>query len=303
MSSPSPTPDKLYKPITAKTLSERQQQALRTYLSVRFKGVVSHTTALDLFRVERPERLLNDHQLHITVSKRHLRRQQFGPDSPDIAMHQWKDLTAEHAIMLSAGLRVLSPEATWGLLAPGLRIDELTEVAESLIRHGHATEASLEEFLTSQRFPGKAKCRASLALVVTGSDSPKETQLRLCLYSYGLDRFEVNYRVPDILSDQGGDITLDLADCELKIGIEYAGDQHRTEQRQWRRDLQKHRLLESMGWMILQVTQLDLANPINRERLAMRIASARAQRAGHPLMLSTQIPWEMLADRRRHSLR
>ncbi|KFJ02293.1 hypothetical protein THER5_0467 [Bifidobacterium thermacidophilum subsp. thermacidophilum] len=189
------------------------------------------------------------------------------------------------------------------MLAPSLRIDELTEVAESLIRHGHATEASLEEFLTSQRFPGKAKCRASLALVVTGSDSPKETQLRLCLYSYGLERFEVNYRVPDILSDQGGDITLDLADCELKIGIEYAGDQHRTEQRQWRRDLQKHRLLESMGWMILQVTQLDLANPINRERLAMRIASARAQRAGHPLMLSTQIPWEMLADRRRHSLR
>ena len=113
----------------------------------------------------------------------------------------------------------------------------------------------------------------------------------------------MNYRGPDILSDQGGDITLDLTDCELKIGIEYAGDQHRTEQRQWRRDLQKHRLLESMGWMILQVTQLDLANPINRERLAMRIASARAQRAGHPLMLSTQIPWEMLADRRRHSLR
>lgn len=127
-------------------------------MSVRFKGVVSHTTALDLFRVERPERLLNDHQLHITVSKRHLRRQQFGTDSPDIAMHQWKDLTAEHIVMLSAGLRVLSPEATWGLLAPGLRIDELTEVAESLIRHGHATKASLEEFLTSQRFPGKAKC-------------------------------------------------------------------------------------------------------------------------------------------------
>lgn len=292
-----------YKPITETTLSERKQQALQACLSVQFKGVVSHTTALDLLRVERPERLRSDNQLHITVSKRQLRRQRFDPDGQHVAMHQWKDLATEHTIVLSAGFRVLTPEATWGLMASSLQIDELTEVAESLIRHGHATQASLEDFLTSERFPGKAKCRAALTLVVAGSDSPKETQLRLCLYSHGLNRFEVNYRVPDILSEQGGNVALDLADPELKIGIEYAGDHHRTEQRQWRRDQQKHALLESMGWMILQVSQLDLENPINRGRLAMCVATARALRAGHPLTLSTPISWEMLADRRRYTFR
>ena len=87
-------------------------------------------------------------------------------------------------------------------------------------------------------------------------DSPKETELRLCLLSYGLSGFAVGYVVSGISFENGAAVTLDLADPELKIGIEYDGDHHRTDKMQWRRDVWKRRQLESMGWTIVAVTQL-----------------------------------------------
>lgn len=66
--------------------------------------VSAHHSPLDLLQVERPERLDNDHRLHITVSKRHLLRQRFDLDGQNAVMHQWKDLAADIPGVISSDL-------------------------------------------------------------------------------------------------------------------------------------------------------------------------------------------------------
>ncbi|UUT35784.1 hypothetical protein [Microbacterium elymi] len=54
---------------------------------------------------------------------------------------------------------------------------------------------------------------------------------------------------------------VDLAYPDLKIAIEYEGDQHREDRTQWRKDLARRRRLEALGWVYLAVTQADLDDP------------------------------------------
>ena len=113
----------------------------------------------------------------------------------------------------------------------------------------------------------------------------------MCLLSYGLSGFAVGYVVSGISFENGAAVTLDLADSELKIGIEYDGDHHRTDKMQWRRDVWKRRQLESMGWTIVAVTQLDLSDEPHRAALAMNVAMIRARKSGHPVALHTPVSW------------
>lgn len=287
-----------YKPITGQTLAERQQRTWQACRHLDFTGAISHVTALDFWRVERPERFIDTESIHITVRDDKHRKQPV----PGTRIHMWNRLSDRHIRTTQDGLHVLGPEATWALMAQSLHIDELVEVAESLIRHRHTTKQRLHEFVETESFLGKKRCRLALVLAVPGSDSPKETQLRLCLHAFGLRHFAVNYRVPGMASEHGGAVTLDLADPELLIGIEYEGDHHRTDKLQWRRDISKRRQLEAAGWTIMRVTQLDLSTDMRRAGLAFSVAMLRARKTGQPVSLSTPIPWHQLADRRKHLL-
>lgn len=188
-------------------------------------------------------------------------------------------------------------------MAKGTQVDGLTELGESMIRHGRTTESKLRDFVEHETFQCKAKCYDALTLMDSRSDSPKETQTRLCLYSFGLWGFTSNYTVPGIAFDNGAAITLDLADPELLIGIEYDGDHHRTDRTQWRRDAWKRRQLESMGWTVVSVTQLDLSDEPHRAAFAMNIAAIRARKLGRPIALSTPLPWRKVAYRMRRMQR
>lgn len=62
---------------------------------------------------------------------------------------------------------------------------------------------------------------------------------------------------------------VDLAFEEYRLVVEYQGDHHRTDQAQWRRDVQRRAELEALGYRVLEVTALDLSDP---RALAERIA-------------------------------
>ena len=68
---------------------------------------------------------------------------------------------------------------------------------------------------------------------------------------------------------------VDLAYPEAKVAIEYEGDGHRTSQEQWRRDIQRQRELEALGWIVMRLTQVDLDDP---DALITRVRSALASR-------------------------
>ena len=295
-----------YKPLAAQSLGERQQRIWRTCRMLQDKGnlygAVSHESAIAFLGVEIPESCSSsdwysdrDPVVRVTVSDKTCRRRSFRA----VQSHVWGGLLPEHVRYTRDGIAILAPEPAWALMAGSLQVDALAELGESMIRHGRTSKEGLRDFLKETAIRHRDKCDDALCLMESGSDSPKETQLRLCLYSYGLERFVVNYVVPNATFDSGSPMTLDLADPELLIGVEYDGDHHRTDRNQWRRDAWKRRQLESMGWTIVSVTQLDLSDEAHRGALAMSVAMIRARKSGCPVALNTPLSWHDLADRRR----
>lgn len=273
-----------YKPLEAQSIAQRQQEVWNVCRALKDRnelyGVLTRNSAIAMWGV--PDPSMDSARtadgvpvVHVVVQTARNRRKGI----PGVVAHVWKGLSEEHICHTQDGIDVLAPEPTWA------------SMAESQMRHGRTTKEKLAVFLEGNSFRGRRKCQLALLLVESGSDSPKETELRLCLLSYGLSGFAVGYVVSGISFENGAAVTLDLADPELKIGIEYDGDHHRTDKMQWRRDVWKRRQLESMGWTIVAVTQLDLSDEPHRAALAMNVAMIRARKSGHPVALHTPVSW------------
>ncbi|MFS2242269.1 endonuclease domain-containing protein [Microbacterium sp. OR16] len=121
-------------------------------------------------------------------------------------------------------------------------------------------------------FTGRDTVRTALALARDGVESPKETETRLMLVRHGLPEPHVQH---DVFDGHRRIARVDLAYPEAKIAIEYEGDGHRTSQEQWRRDIQRQRELEALGWIVMRLTQVDLDDP---DALITRVRSALASR-------------------------
>jgi very-short-patch-repair endonuclease len=69
---------------------------------------------------------------------------------------------------------------------------------------------------------------------------------------------------------------VDLAYPLLRIAIEFEGDQHRTDPRQWQRDIEKHERLADLGWRVIRVSREHVfADP---ESIVRRVRGAIAAR-------------------------
>jgi len=69
---------------------------------------------------------------------------------------------------------------------------------------------------------------------------------------------------------------VDLAYPHLRIAIEYEGDQHRTDPRQWQRDIEKHELLADLGWRVIRFSRDHVFS--DPESIARRVRAAIAAR-------------------------
>ena len=98
-------------------------------------------------------------------------------------------------------------------------------------------------------------------------DAPKETWLRLLLIDAGLPTpttqipVHENWRLVGVL-DMGWD--------KYKVAVEYDGDHHRTNRRQYAKDQWRLRKLEALGWVVLRVIADDgPADVVHRVRAAL----------------------------------
>ena len=99
--------------------------------------------------------------------------------------------------------------------------------------------------------------RKVLRLSSDGSDSPKETEMRLlCSTVCQAHRLELKEQV--VLIDDGKILTVfDLALPELKIGIMYDGEDHLSRQRR-NRDSRINMRAAILGWTVLRVSKETL---------------------------------------------
>lgn len=145
-------------------------------------------------------------------------------------------------------------------------IDALARAAELKI-------ADVE--LLAQRYHGRRglrRARQSLDLVDAGAQSPKESWLRTILVRAGLPRPQTQIPVCD---EFGQAIAyLDMGWEDIKVAVEYDGDQHRSDRFQYSWDVRRLEMLQRSGWIVVRVLAGDRPAEVIR-----RVRIARARRA------------------------
>jgi very-short-patch-repair endonuclease len=171
------------------------------------------------------------------------------------------------------GLPIVGAVEAWCQLASLATEDELVMAGDALLRRHHplarhADLASAVESATWRR--GVRRLRAALPLVRARTDSPMETVLRLAIVRSGLPEPVVNYAI-DV-----GDRLLhaDLAYPRARVVVEYDGDQHRSDVRQYQRDIDRLWQIENAGWRVVRINRSHLAGgagpAVARVRAAFR---------------------------------
>jgi len=141
--------------------------------------------------------------------------------------------------------------------ATGFKVDDVLRVAKF-----HPRSAGLRRLETA------------LELVDPGSRSPRESYLRLLLIDAGLPRPQT--QIPVFGVDGIPVAYLDLGWEDWMVAVEYDGDQHRTDRRQYVKDIRRLEMLERMGWIVVRVVAEDRpAAVLRRVRTAIAASSVR----------------------------
>ena len=172
------------------------------------------------------------------------------------------------------GLPVSAPERLWCELAGVLSLEDLVAVGDFLISRSHPLTSHKRLADAAGRYPGRRGLRAlrrALELLDGRSESRKESVLRVILEEGGLSGFVPNQWTT---TSGGYRYRLDFALLELKIGMEYQSDYHRTPE-QFRADMTRISRLRADGWEVIEVNADDLRD---RQELLQRIRRVIAAR-------------------------
>ncbi len=187
-----------------------------------------------------------------------------------------RDMLRCSEIQTIDGCAVTTPERT--AFDIGRRAGRRLAVArlDALTR---ATGFNVDDVLTVAKcHPGTRGLRqleSILALVDGGAESPQESYLRLLLIEAGLPRPQTQIAV---LGSDGFPVAyLDMGWPDHMVAVEYDGDQHRTDRRQYVKDIRRIEMLERMGWIIVRVVAEDRPTDIlRRVRAALAESSVRS---------------------------
>ena len=184
----------------------------------------------------------------------------------------YADRIADDEILLIGEMAVTTPARAALDLACRNPLDRAVTAIDALANATGLKTADVE--LIAQRHPGRrglTRARRVLDLVDAGAESPRETWLRLLLVRAGFPAPATQIPV----RDEFGQIIarLDMGWEDHKIAAEYDGDHHRTDRRQFNRDIARTETLTAMGWIVIRVTSQDTPGAI-----VHRVESAFARR-------------------------
>lgn len=150
------------------------------------------------------------------------------------------------------GLLVTTPERTALDLARHLPRDQAVVHLDALAQ---ATQVQAVDVLTlAQRYPGARGCRSAvtaLSLMDGGSQSPRETLLRLLLVDEWLDPVVTQIRV-----SEGRNVAfIDMGYEEPMVGLDYEGAHHSEDRVTYVGDIGRAELIERCGWYDLRVVK------------------------------------------------
>lgn len=203
----------------------------------------SHVTAARLWGLPLPSRVTTDARLHVSTSSRE-------PHGRGIVGHR---IASAPDIRFIEELPVLAPADAWCQLGSTVTGDDLVAAGDRLLGWPEplATEAELEAAVT--RYRGRRGARAVMRArrdLRLGSASDRETRLRLLVLRAGFPEAEPNgaIELPDGRTTHG-----DLVFRRFRVVLEYDGDQHRTDRRRFRGDVDRLNALAVAGWLVIRI--------------------------------------------------
>ena len=185
----------------------------------------------------------------------------------------WEERIDVDEIEILADMRVTTPARTALDLARRLPLGVAVAAVDALTQATEVKMADIE--LLVDRYSGRRgvrAARAALALVDGGAQSPKETWLRLLLMRAGFPRPQTQI----VVRNEWGwrEAYLDMGWEDIKVAVEYDGDQHRSDRRQYVKDIRRLEMLDRYGWLVVRVVAEDHPDDVIR-----RVREARARRA------------------------
>jgi len=182
------------------------------------------------------------------------------------------DRVEEDEIHLLGGIRATSPART--ALDLGCWYPTTAAVAgiDALARVTDIKPADVE--LLAERYVGRrgiVQAREAISLFDSGAQSPKESWLRIVLVQDGLPKPQTQIPVRDEFGEAIA--YLDMGWEDIKVAVEYDGEQHRNDRRQYTWDVRRLETLERRGWIVVRVVAGDRPAEIIR-----RVRAARARR-------------------------
>lgn len=185
------------------------------------------------------------------------------------------------------GLFITSRTRTWLDCARKMSVEELTVVADHLLRVPRPDfEARSEPFATKEDLadmldrhkgtPGIRKARLALEQARIGSDSAPETRLRLALEYAGLPEPQLN-----VLTELRAGVVRqpDLAYPEQKVAVEYDGEGH-SEVAQIVRDIAREEDFVRAGWLPVRISKRHMQN--EARAAVAKVRSALLNRGWRP---------------------
>lgn len=182
------------------------------------------------------------------------------------------DRIEDDEIIWLDGIPVTTPARTALDMGCWYQTDDAVARIDALISATDLKPADVEAL--AQRYPGRRGIRmAGIALDLAdgGSQSPKETWLRLLLIRAGFPRPKT--QIP-VCNDFGEPFAyLDMGWEDLKVSAEYHGEHHWTDRRQQSWDIRRQEKVEGRGWINIRVVAGERPAGI-----IQRVAAARARR-------------------------
>ncbi len=210
----------------------------------------SHTTAARVHGMPLPTRFEREGRVHLASPTGRSRMQR-----PGVVGHRLKSAVEE-----VDGMRVESRADTFVHLASLLSLEELVTVGDWLVSTKRRDPLTVEDLTDAlRRYPGARglhRARQAVALVRVGSESPRETLVRLMIMG-ALPEPTLQFEVFDATGLFVA--RLDASWPHLKLAVEYDGEHH-TDTAQQERDRIRREKLRALGWHVIVVTKDDLVD-------------------------------------------
>lgn len=174
----------------------------------------------------------------------------------------WSDAIEDDELVALGGMTATSPARTALDIASRFRLGQAVASVDALARATHLTMADVD--LLIERYRGRRgirQARRALNLVDAGAESPRETWLRLLLIRAG---FPAPATQIPVYGEYGQLVAvLDMGWEEMKLAVEYEGDHHRTDRRQFNKDITRLETLTDLDWVVIRVTAEDTEGGVN----------------------------------------